>query len=326
LEAAEMELGGLHHVTAVTTEASENVGFYTEVLGLRLVKKTVNQDDVSAYHLFYGDELGRPGTEVTFFDWPHLRVAPNHAGAGEISATELRITGREALEFWAGRLEEFGVEHPGVVERDGRSLLAFTDPEGQRLRLVDDGGSEAVEGGIPWEGSPVPREVGIRGLGAIELTVRDLEPTAWVLEEVLGFRRTGERAQNGGSVVDFEVGPGGPGAEVRVVEEPAARQAHLGRGGVHHVAFRTPDDEEHAAWRERVRAAGLGVTPRIDRYYFRSIYFREPGGVLFEIATDGPGFTSDEDAAHLGERLSLPPFLEEHREEIEAELQPIPTR
>jgi glyoxalase family protein len=317
-----MELGGLHHVTAVTTEAAENVAFYTEVLGLRLVKKTVNQDDVSAYHLFYGDELGRPGTEVTFFDWPHLRVAPNHVGAGEISATELRVTGREALEYWAGRLEEFGVSHGGIEERDGRALIAFTDPEGQRLRVVDDTGA-GVPGGIPWAESPVPQEAGIRGLGAVELTVRDLGPTAWVLTEVLGFRRTGDYAQDGSRVVAFEVGPGGPGAEVRVVEAPRAAPAHLGRGGVHHVAFRTPDDEEHAEWRERIRAAGLGVTPQIDRYYFRSIYFREPGGVLFEIATDGPGFTSDEDAAHLGERLALPPFLEPHREEIERRLAPI---
>ena len=318
-----MELGGLHHVTAVTTRASENVAFYTEILGLRLVKKTVNQDDVSAYHLFYGDEMGRPGTEVTFFDWPHLRVAPNHAGVGEISATELRVRGREALEFWAGRLTEHGISHGGIEERDDRSFIAFTDFEGQRLRLVDDGGTEGVPGGVPWGESPVPRESGIRGLGAVDLTVRDLGPTAWVLSEVLGFRRAGEYVQDGGRVAVFEVGPGGPGAQVRVVEEPGAPAAHLGRGGVHHVAFRTPDDEEHAEWRERIRAAGLGVTPQIDRYYFRSIYFREPGGVLFEIATDGPGFTSDEDAAHLGERLALPPFLEPHREEIERGLAPI---
>jgi glyoxalase family protein len=320
-----MELSGLHHVTAVTTRAQENVTFYTEVLGLRLVKKTVNQDDVSAYHLFYGDELGRPGTEITFFDWPHLRVVPNHAGAGEISATELRVTGREALEFWAGRLEESGVEHDGIVERDGRELLAFTDPEGQRLRLVDDTGASIPEG-VPWEESAVPQEAGVRGLGAVELTVRNLEPTAWVLTGVLDFRMVGAHERDGGRVAIFEVGPGGPGSEVRVVEEPEAPGAHLGRGGVHHVAFRTPDDEEHAEWRERIKGAGLGVTPQIDRYYFRSIYFREPGGVLFEIATDGPGFTSDEDPAHLGERLALPPFLEEHREQIEAGLRPITAR
>ena len=321
-----MELGGLHHVTAVTTEAQQNVAFYTEALGMRLVKKTVNQDDVSAYHLFYGDEIGRAGTEVTFFDWPQLRIAPNHAGAGEISTTELRVSGREAVEWWASRLSELGVEHGGVEERDGRALVAFTDPEGQRLRLVDDGpinGNAGMEGGVPWEKSPVPSENGIRGLNGVELTVRDLEPTAWVLTEVLGFRKTGEAAHEGGRAILYEVGPGGPGTEVRVVESLDAPWAHLGRGGVHHVAFRTPDDEEHAAWRQKIRAAGLGVTPVIDRYYFRSIYFREPGGVLFEIATDGPGFATDEDAARLGERLSLPPFLEPRREEIEAGLVPV---
>lgn len=322
-----MKLGGLHHVTAVTTRAPENVAFYTEVLGLRLVKKTVNQDDVSAYHLFYGDELGRPGTELTFFDWPHLRIAPNRAGVGEVSTTALRVLGREALEWWMTRLEEFGVSHGGVEERgEERSSITFTDPEGQRLRLVDDVVSDAgVSGGKPWEGSPVPPEMGIRGLSGVDLTVQELGPTAWVLEEVLGFRRTGEYAEDGARMVSFEVGPGGPGAEVRVIESPDASRAHLGRGGVHHVAFRTPGDEEHAAWRERIAQAGLGVTPQINRYYFRSIYFREPGGVLFEIATDGPGFATDEDAEHLGEKLSLPPFLEGRREEIEAGLEPIPS-
>ena len=317
-----MELGGLHHLTAVTTSAPENVAFYTEVLGLRLVKKTVNQDDVSAYHLFYGDEIGRPGTEVTFFDWPQLRIAPNHPGAGEVSVTALRVPGREVIEWWARRLDEFGVEHGGVGEIVGRAVLDFADPEGQRLRLVDDTGA-VVEGGVPWEGSTVPAEYGIRGLAAVRLTVRDLGPTEVVLVEVLGFRRTGEYEEDGARVVVFDVGPGGPGAEVHVAVRPDAPRAQLGRGGVHHVAFRVPDDEEHAAWRERLAQVGLGVTPRIDRFYFRSIYFREPGGVLFEIATDGPGFTGDEDPEHLGERLSLPPFLEGRRDEIERGLTPI---
>jgi len=317
-----MELGGLHHLTAVTTSAADNATFYTDVLGMRLVKKTVNQDDTSAYHLFYGDELGRPGTEVTFFDWPQLRIAANHPGAGEVSTTELRVSGRAALEWWVGRFDELGVRHAGIAERDGRAYLDFTDPEGQRLRLSEDRG-EGVPGGVPWEDAPVPREVGIRGLGAVDLTVAELEPTARVLTGVLGFRQTGEVSESGGRTVTFEVGPGGPGTTVRVLERPGAPYAHLGRGGVHHVAFRTPDDEEHAAWREHLRRAGLGVTPQIDRYYFRSIYFREPGGILFEIATDGPGFATDEDAEHLGERLSLPPFLEGRREEIEARLDPI---
>jgi glyoxalase family protein len=316
-----MELGGLHHLTAVTTEASENVEFYTGVLGLRLVKKTVNQDDVSAYHLFYGDELGRPGTEVTFFDWPTLRLAPNRRGVGEVSATELRVPGG-SLEYWANRLDEYGVAHGGIQDHGGRASIAFTDHEGQRLRLVDDGGAR-VEGGVPWDESPVPAEYGIRGLGAVRLTLAEIGPTERVLVDVLGFRRSGECTEDGNRVVIYEVVPGGPGAEVHVLEDPAAPRAHLGRGGVHHVAFRVPNDEEHAAWRRRIREAGLGVTPQIDRYYFRSIYFREPGGVLFEIATDGPGFATDEDPEHLGEGLSLPPFLEGRREEIEGRLAPI---
>ena len=317
-----MELGGLHHVTAVTTQAQENVAFYTRVLGMRLVKKTVNQDDVSAYHLFYGDEVGSPGTEVTFFDWPHLRVAPNHPGAGEVSATELRVQSREALAYWVDRLDEFEVARGGVEEREGRSFVAFTDPEGQRLRISADEGSGAPAG-TPWDGNGVPPELGVRGLGTFDLAVREAAPTAGVLTEVLGFRRTAEYEEDGRSIGVYEVGPGGPGARVRLIEMPDAPTAHLGRGGVHHVAFRVPDDEQQDEWRKRIRGAGLGVTPKIDRYYFHSIYFREPGGILFEIATDGPGFATDEDAATLGERLSLPPFLEDRRDEIEGRLTPI---
>src|SRR5215213_10088438 len=198
-----MELGGLHHMTAVTTEAAENVAFYTEVLGLRLVKKTVNQDDVSAYHLFYGDEVGNPGTEITFFDWPHLRVAPNHPGAGEVSTTELRVPDRAALDWWADRFRDLEVSHGRVYEIAHRAYLDFTDPEGQRLRLSADEG-EGVPGGVPWEESPVPREVGIRGLGAVDLTVQEPDPTAWVLTKVLDFRKVGESVYGGGQRVTFE--------------------------------------------------------------------------------------------------------------------------
>ena len=317
-----MELGGLHHLTAVTTDAKQNVDFYTRVLGMRLVKKTVNQDDVSAYHLFYADELGSPGTDITFFDWPQLRVAKNRPGAGEVSATGLRVPDRTALEWWADRLGQAGVANGGIREDAGRLYLDFEDPEGQRLRLSEDRG-EGTEGGKPWDAGEVPAEFGIRGLASVDLSVRELEPTEWTLTEVLGFRKTGERAEDGGRTAVYEVGTGGPGATVRVLERPGAGLARLGRGGVHHVAFRTPDDEEHALWREKIRAMGLGVTPQIDRFYFRSIYFREPGGVLFEIATDGPGFAADEDPNHLGERLSLPPFLEDRREEIESRLTPV---
>lgn len=316
-----MELGGLHHVTAVTSLPAQNVAFYTEVLGLRLVKKTVNQDDVSAYHLFYGDEAGHAGTEMTFFDW--ASIGPQAQGAGMVSATAFRVPGRAALDWWEQRLDSYGVPHGAIVERSGRAVLPFTDAEGQRLELVDDAGS-GVTPGVPWSRSAVAVEQGIRGLEGVTLTVRGLEPTATVLAGVMGFRQVAEYDDDGHQAAVFEVGPGGPGAEVRVVARPDLPfHRQVGAGGVHHVAFRTPDDEQHAAWRERVARAGLNVTPVIDRFYFRSIYFREPGGVLFEIATDGPGFATDEDVEHLGEKLALPPFLEPRRREIEANLKPI---
>jgi glyoxalase family protein len=316
-----MQLAGLHHVTAITAQASRNVAFYTQVLGLRLVKKTVNQDDVSAYHLFYGDAVGSPGTEVTFFDWP--MVVKNRNGAGSIASIALRVPGREALAWWAQRLAEAGVVSSGLVEEAGQTLLRFSDPEGQELALVND---NDAPGGIPWEGSPVPAEMGIRGLHAVTLMVADLAPTARVLTQVMGFQPVREYLAGDDPsrpVVVFATGRGGPGAEVQVEFGPHLTPGRQGWGGVHHVAFRTPNDEEHAAWRQRVASAGLGVTPIIDRYYFKSIYFREPGGILFEIATDGPGFATDEEVDHLGERLALPPFLEPQRARIEAQLHPL---
>ncbi len=320
-----MNLGGLHHVTAVTSNASSNVAFYTQLLGLRLVKKTVNQDDVSAYHFFYGDERGRAGTEMTFFDWAF--VGPHVPGSGMISATAFRVSGHEALDWWVRRFDEHRVAHGAITERGGRAVLSFTDPEGQRLELVDDtmpANIPGVQPGIPWEKSSVATRWGIRGLEGVTLTVKDFAPTEAVLTEVMGFRKVGEYTENGYPAAIFEVGPGGPGSEVRLVARPdLPRHRMVGAGGVHHVAFRTPNEEEHRAWGERLASAGLAVTPVIDRYYFRSIYFREPGGVLFEIATDGPGFTSDEDLEHLGEKLALPPFLEPHRAQIEANLKPI---
>ena len=321
----ELELGGLHHMTAVTAQATKNLAFYTQVLGLRLVKKTVNQDDVSAYHLFYGDEIGRPGTEVTFFDWAH--TPKNRPGRGEIAAVALRGPGRAALDWWTTRFADLGVPHGAIAERGGYTLLPFTDPEGQRLELIADDNAEA-SGNQPWAQSPVPAEWGIRGLGVVTLTVGRLEPTARILTEVLSFRRTGEFPSPDDAskqVVVFETGPGGPGAIVQVAVRPDLPPARLGHGGVHHIAFRTPNDEEHAGWQRRLEGMGIPVTPVIDRYYFRSLYFREPGGVLFEIATDGPGFATDEDVEQLGEGLALPPFLESRRAEIEAGLRPLVT-
>jgi glyoxalase family protein len=316
-----MQLSGLHHMTAVTGQAAQNLGFYTQVLGLRLVKKTVNQDDVKAYHLFYADALGSAGTEVTFFDWPH--AIQNQPGAGTIVRTALRVPSQEALHWWAQRLSDAGVTHSGIIEIGGEQMIHFADPEGQALALVNDYGAP---GGTPWSRSSVPVEMGIRGLHAIMVQVRDLRPTAWVLSEVMGFERgrdylLGDDPRR--RVVVFATAGGGPGTEVHVEAGTHIPPGRVGRGGVHHIAFRTPNDEEHQAWRTRIDAAGLGVTPVIDRYYFKSIYFREPGGVLFEIATDGPGFAADEDPEHLGERLALPPFLEPRRQQIEAGLRPL---
>ena len=316
------ELGGIHHITAVTGNASLNVAFYTQVLGMRLTKKTVNQDDVSAYHLFYGDELGRPGTDLTFFDWPDAGY--HRQGTGTISAILLGVTGRDALNWWVKRLDDFHVAHDGIQSRGGDDLLVlpFRDPEGQRLELVDDAGKLAS---TPWRKSPVPVEMAINGFSAVQLTLGKLEPSARFLTEVLGFqlRRTYQTPHQT-TVHVFEVGTGGPGKEVHVEIQPEwPFRRFVGIGGVHHVAFRTPNEEEHRQWRDRIAEVNSSVTPVIDRFYFRSIYFREPGGVLFEIATDGPGFAVDEEVATLGERLSLPPFLEPHRQEIEAHLKPI---
>lgn len=322
-----LKLGGLHHVSAITGDAGGNVDFFTRVLGLRLVKKTVNQDDVSTYHLFYGDEVGRAGTEVTFFAFKG--AVRNVPGTGTISTIALAVPSSESLEWWEQRFDELGVSYRDRVDRGGRDTLPFTDFEDQSLALIaigeDDRGGI---GGQPWDGSPIPAEHQIRGMYAIETTVADSGPSAGTLTDTLGFTETegyslevgdGETA----SVRVFESGPGGPGTEMHIVERPEYRLGRPGAGGVHHVAFRAPNDEEHAVWREHINADGYNVTPQIDRFYFRSIYFREPGQVLYEIATDGPGFATDEDVEHLGESLALPPFLEPHREQIEAGLDPI---
>lgn len=317
-----MQLEGIHHVTAVTGDASRNVAFYTQVLGMRLTKKTVNQDDVSAYHLFYGDEFGSPGTDLTFFDWPDIGY--NRPGVGSISTIELGVTGGDALSWWEERFNDYNVSHDGIQTRgaEARLVLPFRDPEGQRFELVDDGGKME---NTHWRRSPVPVEMAIHGFYAVRLTLRNLEPSARLLTEVLGFRRGGTYlTPHQTTVTVFEVGPGGPGTEVHLEIHPELPfHRFVGIGGVHHVAFRTPNEEEHRQWRDRIARVNPTVTPVIDRFYFRSIYFREPGGVLFELATDGPGFVVDEDVATLGERLSLPPFLESQRAAIESQLRPI---
>ncbi|NJJ41751.1 ring-cleaving dioxygenase [Paenibacillus apii] len=322
-----MELKGLHHVSAITANAQENFKFYTEVLGLRLVKKTVNQDDISVYHLFYGDEKGSPGTEVTFFEIP--MAGRNRDGNNSISALSLRVPSDAALDYWQERLGQYGIKLGEITDRGGRLTLFFRDPEGQRLILVSDENNQGVAGGRPWAKGPVPSEYAIAGLGPVHLTVENAAPTAAVLEQLLGFRRRGAYPSDvpgQPDVIVFETGQGGSGAEVHVEERNDLPPEHLGRGGVHHVAFRVDNEEELKQWIERLRSANLPNSGFVDRFYFRSLYFREPGGILFELATDGPGFDTDEPADRLGESLALPPFLEPKRSQIEEMLKPLDTR
>jgi len=313
-----MQLEGIHHLTAITADTAGNHGFYTRILGMRLVKKTVNQDDVSAYHLFYADKNASPGSDLTFFDWP---VARERRGTQAIIRTALRVAGEASLAWWARRLEEHRVAQQPVVAQDGRLTLEFEDPEGQRLALIDDGGAGPAH---PWERSPVPAEHQIRGLGPISISVPDLRPTEAVLTEVMEMRKVRRYALARGATTHvYAMGEGGPAAELHVAVEPGLPQAGQGAGAVHHVAFRTPDDAQYRAWNDRLRDMRIPSSGPVDRFYFRSLYFREPNGVLFEIATDGPGFTADEPLEALGERLALPPFLEARRAEIEAGLEPL---
>ncbi|MGH7483833.1 MAG: ring-cleaving dioxygenase [Longimicrobiales bacterium] len=313
------ELTGIHHLTAITADVRENHRFYTQVLGMRLVKRSVNQDDVSAYHLFYADAVGTPGTDLTFFDWP---VPAERRGNRSLTRTCLRV-GRASLDYWAARLRERSVTTGDVVELDGRPTLSFEDPEGQRLALIDDGG--AGDAPTPWDSSPVPAEHQVRGLGPIVMSVPELRPTDVVLTEVLGMRHVREygHPSDGAAVHVFAMAEGGAHAELHVAVQPDLPVARQGAGGVHHVAFRTPDERAYSAWVERLRELRVPNSGPVDRFYFRSLYFREPNGVLFEIATDGPGFAVDEDPATLGERVALPPFLEPRRTVIVANLKPI---
>ena len=314
-----MQLLGIHHLTAVSAKIRDNRRFYTEVLGLRLVKRSVNQDDVSAYHLFYADAKGSPGTDITFFDWP---TPPERRGTRSIVRTCFRVTGA-ALSYWLQRFNELGVTHGEIVERDRRYSLAFEDPEGQRLALVDDGGKGDPP--APWDKSPVPAEMQIRGLGPIVMSVPMLNPTDDLLTRVYNMRQVRDYANPDNPAMRihvFEMHGGGAHAELHVAVQPDLPSARLGAGGVHHVAFRTPD-ADYDAWADRLNEFGVPNSGKVDRFWFRSLYVREPNGVLFEIASDGPGFAVDEDPATLGEHLVLPPFLESQRAEIAANLKPI---
>jgi glyoxalase family protein len=327
-EVTSMQLRGFHHLTAITGDIANNRKFFTDTLGMRLVKKTVNQDDVSAYHLFYADGRGSPGTDMTFFDWPMPR---EQRGTHSIARTGFRVP-PASLTYWRDRLRELGVTHQDVVERDGRQVIDLEDAEGQRLSLVADDRAGGTENA--WAKSAVPAEHQIRGLGPITISVPRRDPTEAILTELMGMRRTREYkwAASDGSVGSsdsrvfvYESADGtlGPAAELHVAVEPHLRPAGQGAGGVHHVAFRVPTYEEYDQWAERLKEARVPSSGPVDRFYFRSLYFREPNGILFELATDGPGFASDEPMESMGESLALPPFLEPRRKEIEAGLKPI---
>ena len=315
-----MDLTGIHHLTAISAAIRENHRFYTQTLGMRLVKRSVNQDDVSAYHLFYADAKGSPGTDLTFFDWPMPR---EHRGTRSIVQTSLRVRGGATLQWWVERFRESNVSHGKVHERDGRLTLLFEDPEGQRLALVDDGG--AGDPPVPWDRSPVPTEHQVRGLGPIVISIPTLSPTETLLTRVFNMRQVRDYQHHehpAARVYVFAMGDGGPHAELHVAVQPDLPASRQGAGGVHHVAFRTPD-ANYDAWAERLNELKVPNSGKVDRFWFRSLYVREPNGVLFEIATDGPGFAVDEDPETLGEKVVLPPFLEPHRAQIVANLKPI---
>jgi glyoxalase family protein len=306
-----MKLKGFHHLTAVTADAPGNHKFYTKTLGLRLVKKTVNQDDTSAYHLFYADGAGSPGTDITFFDWP---VGREKRGTHSITRTGFRVKDDASLSWWQHRLTMNGLKVEKIADVAGRPTLNFEDHEGQRLALVADAEGEVH----PWADSPVPADHQIRGLGPITMSVPGIVGTDAVLTKVMNMVPLG--AMNGTHVYKME-GAGAIG-ELHVTVDPTLPPAQQGAGSVHHVAFNIAS-KDYEAWAERLRSLRIPNSGPVNRFWFQSLYFREPNGVLFEIATDGPGFATDEAMDKLGTTLSLPPFLEGRRAEIEAGLKPL---
>lgn len=301
---------GIHHVTAVASDPQANVDFYLMVLGLRLVKTTVNFDAPDTYHLYYGNEQGTPGTVLTFFPWPG---APRgRQGTGQATTVSFSVP-EASLGWWVEHLRHRGVEATRARSRLEEDVVAFRDPDGLQLELVAHAGADPFP---PWERGPIPAEHAVRGFHAVTLTEADGDPTEALLTQQLSFRQVAEE----GDLVRYDVGDGGPGARVDVLRRPRDPRGLVAAGTVHHVAWRAPDEPTEAGWREDLVDAGLRVTEIIDRQYFKSIYFREPGGVLLEVATDPPGFTRDEPLLELGRALKLPPWLEPTREQIEAAL------
>ena len=306
---------GIHHVTAVAGDAQQNLDFYVGVLGMRMVKKTVNQDAPHIYHLFYADGAGTPGTDITFFPWPDIAPTPGRVGIGLTIEVPFAIP-QGSMSYWRERLTTLGVPHEPIETRFGELTLPFSDPDGLCLALVETANPRAV---VAWDASPVPAEHQVRGMHYVRMWQRELAPTQRLLTEQMGFALLG--TEDGWQ--RYGVEGGGSGKCIDIKELPNERRGIVGAGTVHHVAWRMTDDREEMALHDAVETAGLHPTPQIDRFWFRSVYFKEPGGALFELATDGPGFDRDEDQAHLGEQLILAPWLEERRAEIEAVLTPL---
>lgn len=304
---------GIHHVTAIAGDPQENLDFFVGVMGLRLVKRSVNQDAPDTYHLFYADAAGTPGTDLTFFPWP--RMAPARVGVGLAVEVAFAIP-PGSLPYWESRLEAHGVAIGELETRFGERTLPFRDPHGLALSLVETG---AERSWVPWEASPVPEEYQLRGMHSVRMWEREIAKTGAFLERALGFEPAGSE----GGWERFAADGGGTGRYLELKELPDERRGTWGTGAVHHVAWRVTDEAEELAVRAVVEREGLNPTPPIDRFWFRSVYFREPGGVLFELATDGPGFERDESPERLGEALILPPWLESRRAEIEASLPPL---
>lgn len=312
-------LKGMHHVTAITSSAEKNYEFFTYVLGMRLVKKTVNQDDIQTYHLFFADDKGSAGTDMTFFDFPGIPKGTH--GTNEIYKTAFRVPTDAALDYWLKRFGKYEVENTGIEEVFGKKTISFVDFDDQQYMLVSDELNKGVPSGTPWQNGPVPLEFAITGLGPIHIRIEEFDYLKEVLEKAMLMR---EIAQEG-SFHLFEVGEGGNGAQVIVEHNTTLPDGRQGFGTVHHAAFRVEDTQVLHEWVERMEEFGFRTSGYVDRFFFESLYARVAQGILFEWATDGPGFMGDEPYETVGEILSLPPFLEEKRDEIEAMVRPIDT-
>ncbi|KRE01612.1 MULTISPECIES: ring-cleaving dioxygenase [Priestia] len=312
-------LKGIHHVTAITSSAEKNYEFFTYVLGMRLVKKTVNQDDIQTYHLFFADDKGSAGTDMTFFDFPGIPKGSH--GTNEISKTSFRVPNDEALDYWVKRFDRLEVKHTGIQELFGKKTLSFVDFDDQQYQLISDQGNQGVESGTPWQKGPVPLQYAITGLGPIFIRIAEFNYFKEMMEKVLLFK---EIAQEGDRHL-FEVGEGGNGAQVVVEHNEKLPQAQQGFGTVHHVAFRVENRQALEEWINRMPSFGFHTSGYVNRHFFESLYARVAPQILFEFATDGPGFMGDEPYETLGEKLSLPPFLEPKRAEIEKLVRPIDT-